>query len=218
MLRISFRISNLLGLKVGDRVGVLAFRDPCGECYDCQLSEKGTLPGARVYCNSKIFMGISSDGAAAEYMLADARFVVPLPDALSFEAAAPLMCAGTTIYRAIKASGARPEQTVAFVGIGALGHLGVQFAKSMGMRVVAVDAREAPLEMVKTLKYSPDVILDSRHGAKAALETIGGGGVDVCIVCTHVDQAFTYGLDITRRHGVFVAVGIPSNAIVRFCS
>lgn len=205
-------------IQVGDRVGVIAFRDPCGECYDCQLSEKGIIPGARVYCDKKTFMGIYSDGAAAEYMLADERFVVPLPDALPFETAAPLMCAGMTIYRAIKVSGARPGQTVAFVGIGALGHLGVQFAKAMGMRVVAIDARDAPLEMIKTLKYSPDVVLDSRHGVKAALDAIGGGGVDVCLVATHVNEAFTYGLDITRRHGVFVAVGIPAEPIVRFCA
>ncbi|GJJ10907.1 hypothetical protein Clacol_005135 [Clathrus columnatus] len=123
------------------------------------------------------------------------------------------MCAGTTIYRAIKISGAQPGQSIAFVGIGALGHLGVQFAKSMGLRVVAVDAREEPLKMAKTLKYPPDITIDSNSGVQTALDTIGGGGVDVCVVCTHVDQAFTYGLDITRRHGVFVAVGIPTDAI-----
>ncbi|GJJ10900.1 hypothetical protein Clacol_005128 [Clathrus columnatus] len=98
------------------------------------------------------FLGIDSDGTAAEYMLVNSRFMVPLPDLLPFKATAPLIYNATTIYRTIKVSRAQPGQSIAFVGIDALGHPGVQFAKLMGLRVVAVGAREESLKMKKTGK------------------------------------------------------------------
>lgn len=104
--------------KIGDRVGAIAFDHCCGECSDCKI-------GKNIYCEKHGMTGVTSDGAFAEYQSKDQAFTFRLPDKLSFDAAAPLCCAGLTIYSAIKQCKLEKGQRLAIVGAGALGHLGV---------------------------------------------------------------------------------------------
>jgi len=203
IVAVGSRVSNL---KVGDRVGTLAIGNPCGTCSDCK---KGFIK----YCENAGMSGVIGDGAAAEYMVTDSNWTIPLPPNLSFESAAPLMCAGTTIYSGLKVANLKSGQTVAIVGAGALGHLGIQFAKCMGLRVVCVDARQAPLDLVKGLKYAPDYAIDATKGIEFALKEIGGEGVDATLMATDSIPAHEYGLNLTRKHGTFVVIGQPFDPI-----
>lgn len=198
--------SSVKTVKVGDRVATLTIKNVCGECGDCK---KGLIK----YCQTADHSGVIANGAACEYMVADEAWTIPLPPSLTFEAAAPLMCAGATIYCALKTANLSAGQSVAIIGAGALGHLGVQFAKCMGLRVVCVDVRQAPLDLVKGLKYAPDYAIDATKGVEYALQEINDEGVDATIMATDAIPAYSYGLQLTKKHGTFVVVGQPFESI-----
>ncbi|KIJ23322.1 hypothetical protein M422DRAFT_39670 [Sphaerobolus stellatus SS14] len=197
--------ANVKHLKVGDRVGSLTMQHSCGTCSDCKQ-------GLPKFCDKNEMYGVSRDGAAAEYMVVDSKWTISLPSQLSFESAAPLMCAGTTIYSGLKVADLQPGQTVAIIGAGALGHIGIQFAKCMGLKVVCVDARQAPLDLVQKLKYAPDFALDATKGVDYALKTISGD-VDATLMATDSLAAHEYGLQLTKKHGTFVIIGQPTDPI-----
>ncbi|KIJ23323.1 hypothetical protein M422DRAFT_786205 [Sphaerobolus stellatus SS14] len=191
--------SAVTDLKIGDRVGAVSYYNACGKCEDCTM-------GLEKYCEQLEFYGITRNGAAAEYFVADSRWTVLLPPTLSFDAAAPLMCAGATIYSGLKLADLRPGQTVAIIGAGALGHLGVQFAKCLGLRVVCVDSRQAPLDLVQSLKYAPDFSIDASQGVDYAIKTIGGYA-HATLIATDSLAAHEYGLQITKKHGTLIVIG-----------
>ncbi len=201
-------------LKLGDRVGCITFRDYCGKCAECQR-------GTPKYCTDQDMVGVTADGAFAEYMRADYRSCVVLPDQLDFDSAAPLFCAGATIYTAIANCNLERGQTLAIVGAGALGHLGVQFAKCLGYNVWLFDARDAPLEMCKSLPFPPDKTVNSGnvdgHDDKAVNELVdtqlGGQRADATIMATDVIPAYEFGLAVTKNHGLFMVVGQPNEPI-----
>jgi len=116
--------------KVGQRVGVGFFGGEDGTCEACRRGETA-------YCQNAIMTGITTDGGYAEVMIAEARALALIPDGLKSEDAAPLVCAGITTFNALR-NAARAGDTVAIQGVGGLGHLGVQFARKMGLRTVAI--------------------------------------------------------------------------------
>jgi len=116
--------------KTGQRVGVGFFGGEDGTCEPCRRGET-------VYCQNPIITGVTTDGGYAEMMIAEARALVLIPDELKSGDAAPLVCAGITTFNALRNAG-RAGDTVAVQGIGGLGHLGVQFARKMGFRTVAI--------------------------------------------------------------------------------
>src|SRR5437660_4779175 len=116
--------------KTGQRVGVGFFGGEDGTCEACRRGET-------VYCQNPIITGVTTDGGYAEMMIAEARALVLIPDELKSGDAAPLVCAGITTFNALRNAG-RAGDTVAVQGIGGLGHLGVQFARKMGFRTVAI--------------------------------------------------------------------------------
>ena len=119
-------------VKPGMRVGVSALYSSCGQCKKC-------ISGDEILCaQGWEFTGITKDGGYQEFMLASAAYVAPLPDALNFTDAAPLMCAGLTVYSALRHAGFVPGQKVAVIGLGGLGHLAVLYAKAMGGRVAVL--------------------------------------------------------------------------------
>ncbi|CAF3658724.1 unnamed protein product [Rotaria socialis] len=203
--------------KLGDRVGALNLSHSCDQCPDC-------LNGKPLYCEDFNATGITIDGAFAEYQKADSHWLVPLPDEISFEQGAPLMCAGATVFNAIERCALKKGEILAIVGLGALGHLAVQFAKCMEFKVVAIDNRPEPLELVQNLKYSPDLTIDSSQiDATNAIEQINTlqsittpknyPGADVTLVLTDPIVAYTYALAITKKHGTMVVVGQPREPI-----
>jgi len=125
-------------LKAGQRVGVGWFGGNCGQCDQCR---RGNI----FACQFVQTTGISFDGGYGEYMLAPASAVAIVPDDLSSVEAAPLMCAGLTTFNALRNSAARPGDVVAVLGIGGLGHLGVQYAAKMGFRTVAIAGERSDL-------------------------------------------------------------------------
>ena len=119
------------GWRSGQRVGVGWHGGHCGHCPSCRR-------GDFITCASGQIPGISYDGGYADYMIAPFEALAAIPDELAAAEAAPLLCAGITTYNALRHSGARPGDVVAVLGIGGLGHLGVQFAAKMGCHTVAI--------------------------------------------------------------------------------
>ncbi|KKY16792.1 putative zinc binding [Diplodia seriata] len=156
--------SDVTSFQPGDRVMCGLYLHPCSACADC-------LAGAPQYCpRSAGAIGVHTHGAFAEYARVDARTAVRLPPAVSFATAAPLACAGCTIYRGVvAATGLVAGQCVCLVGAGGgLGHLGVQFAKARGLRVVAVDARDEGLALAR--EAGADVVVDARGGKEKVVD------------------------------------------------
>jgi D-arabinose 1-dehydrogenase-like Zn-dependent alcohol dehydrogenase len=165
--------------KVGERVGVGWHGGSCGYCDSCR---RGDFFACQT---SMLVTGITSDGGYAEYMIAPSDSVAALPTELNPIEAAPLMCAGITMFNALRNSGARPGDQVAVLGLGGLGHLGVQFAAKMGFSTIAIarGADKEPLarklgasKYIDTSKTDPAAELAKLGGAKAVLATVTESG------------------------------------------
>lgn len=202
---------------IGDRVGVLNFKNACGSCTGCGLTrrERGCLDPR--FCDNRETAGFHHDGAFAEFMVADPSTTVRLPDSLSFEQAAPLMCAGATVWGALEraTSGLQRGDTVSIVGIGGLGHLGLQLAKAMGFRTIAVDNRPSGRELALAMankSLQPDLVVDS--GAADAtgkiLDFTSGEGVAAAVVCTDSLAANAWALRTLRVRGTLGILGLPA--------
>ena len=158
----------------GQRVGVGWHGGNCGYCDTCRR-------GDAFACETETLMtGVTSDGGYADYMIAPSSALARVPDELSAVAAAPLMCAGVTTFNALRNSGARPGETVAVLGLGGLGHLGVQFAAKFGFKTVAIarGADKAPLarqlgahHYIDNAAEDPAAALQKLGSAKAILAT-----------------------------------------------
>ncbi|MFT9848159.1 alcohol dehydrogenase AdhP [Aneurinibacillus sp. REN35] len=192
--------ANVTHLQIGDRVGIPWLHSACGHCDYC-------LTGRETLCLQQQNTGYSVDGGYAEYCLAAADYVVKIPDNLGFIEAAPLFCAGVTTYKALKVSEAKPGDWVAIFGIGGLGHLAVQYAKAMGLHVVAVDTFPEKLELAKELGADMTINAAAENAAERMMDEIGG--VHAC-VCTAVSKkAFDQAYHCVRRGGACVIVGLP---------
>lgn len=203
--------------KAGDRVGVLNFKNACGQCTGCRLALRLRSRLDPRLCDNREMAGFQHDGAFAEYMVADPETTVRLPDALSFEQAAPLMCAGATVWGSLAraTAGLARGETVAVVGIGGLGHLGLQFAKALGFRTVAADNRHAGRELALQMTNKalvPDLVVDS--GAADALDQIyrftNEEGVAAVVVCTDSLVANSWALRTLRFGGTMGLLGLPA--------
>jgi D-arabinose 1-dehydrogenase-like Zn-dependent alcohol dehydrogenase len=155
--------------KKGQRVGVGWHGGQDGTCRECR---RGDFRNCR---NLKI-CGISYDGGYQQYMAAPVEALVPIPDSLKDTEAAPLLCAGITTYNALRHSGALPGDLVAVVGIGGLGHLGIQFANKFGYKVAAIGRGPENASLAK--KLGANVYIDSQAtNAAEALQKLGGAQV-----------------------------------------
>lgn len=129
-------------VKEGDRVGVPWLHTACGHCKPC-------ISGWETLCGSQQNTGYSVNGGFAEFALADPAFVGRIPANLEFAAAAPILCAGVTVYKGIKETEVRPGQTLVVVGVGGLGQLAIQYGRAMGLHVIAVDILEDKLSLAR---------------------------------------------------------------------
>ncbi|URD59889.1 alcohol dehydrogenase AdhP [Sphingomonas sp. KRR8] len=187
-------------VKEGDAVGVPWLHDACGRCTYCTT-------GWETLCEAQHNTGYGVNGGFAEYVLAKADYVGHLPANVDFDAIAPILCAGVTTYKGLKETEARAGEWVAISGIGGLGHVAVQYAKSMGFHVAALDVDETKLALARRL--GADVAVNCSHtGAVERLieETGGMHGVLVTAVST---AAFGQALGIVRRRGTVALVGLP---------
>jgi alcohol dehydrogenase len=130
--------------KVGDRVGVPWIQSSCGRCEWC-------LRGRPMFCEQQIVTGVGMSGGHAEYMLAYADATMLLPDSLSYEQAAPIFCAGYTVWSGLRWADPQPHERVAIVVIGRLGHLAVQYAKAAGFETIAVSCSLDKHKLIREL-------------------------------------------------------------------
>jgi propanol-preferring alcohol dehydrogenase len=192
-------------IKEGDRVGVPWLHTACGYCSHCRT-------GWETVCAKQQNTGYSVNGTFAEYGLADPDFVGVLPDSLEFGAAAPVLCAGVTVYKGLKETEVKPGEWVAISGIGGLGHMAVQYAKAMGMHVVAVDIFEDKLELARNLRA--DVIVDARkQGAVAEVMAATGEGVHGALVTAVSPKSMEQAFHFLRSRGTMALVGLPPGMI-----
>ncbi|MES3152698.1 alcohol dehydrogenase AdhP [Sphingomonas faeni] len=188
-------------VKLGDRVGVPWLYSACGHCEYC-------LSAWETVCAEAEFGGYTRNGGFAEYILADPNYVAHIPAGLSAVEAAPIICAGITTYKGIKETGAKPGEWVAISGVGGLGHLAVQYAKAMGLRVAAVDVDDGKLAHAKAL--GAELLIDARKpDAIAALKDGTAGGAHGVLITAPSLTAFNQGVAMTRRKGTCVLVGLP---------
>jgi propanol-preferring alcohol dehydrogenase len=151
--------------------------------------------------------GYTVDGGYADFVRADADYVGLLPDGLDFGAAAPVLCAGVTVYKGLKETEAKPGQWVAISGIGGLGHMAVQYAKAMGLHVVAVDIAEDKLALARSL--GADLTLNAAEMDVAAELQSQIGGVHGVLVTAVSNSAFGQAVGMLRRGGFMSLVGLP---------
>lgn len=188
-------------LREGDRVGVPWLHSACGRCTYC-------LTGWETLCPDQRNTGYSVDGTFAEYVLADADYVAPLPEGLDFADAAPVLCAGVTTYKGLRECDVRPGQWVVISGVGGLGHLAVQYARAMGLRVAAVDVSDGHLAMARALGAEVTVNA-AADDAGDQVRRATGGGVHGALVTAVSPPAFADALGMLRRGGTCVLVGLP---------
>jgi alcohol dehydrogenase, propanol-preferring len=192
--------SEVDNLALGDRVGVAWLHWSCGQCAMCK-------EGRENLCSEQQITGGTVDGGFAEFVKAKASHAAKVPEQLSSEQAAPLFCAGVTVYRAIKNAEVKPAQRVAVFGIGGLGHLAVQVAKSFGAEVIAVDIADDKLEFARGL--GADVLINAA-GGDAVKQIRRLGGAHVAVVTSGAKAAYDTAFYAVRANGTLMVVGMPA--------
>ncbi len=199
--RVSAVGSGVTAVKEGDLVGVPWLHSACGRCEYC-------LTAWETICPAETFTGYNTNGAFAEYLLADPNYVAHIPAGISATEAAPIICAGITSYKGIKQTEAKPGEWLAVSGIGGLGHLAIQYAKHMGLKVCAVDIDDAKLTLAKQL--GADAVVNAKSGDPAAeVKKLTAGGAHGVLITAPSLSAFKQGVGMTRKHGICVLVGLP---------
>ncbi|KAF8309504.1 GroES-like protein [Clavulina sp. PMI_390] len=217
------------GFKLGDRIAAAGGAGMCDTCEDCTMtySAEGspvTLKYNQHCAHQSGFVGVwTLPGAFQEYTLVDYRFAVRLPDNMTFADAAPLTCAGLTAFRALQVARAqsqpplKEDDWIAVLGSGGgLGHLLVQFAKAVNLKVIGIDARSEGLEL--TRRARADVTIDALAGGndgvvKAVQAATGGRGVSASIILTEHPTASATACAITKTHGTAVIVALPADGV-----
>jgi D-arabinose 1-dehydrogenase-like Zn-dependent alcohol dehydrogenase len=192
------------GWTTGQRVGVGWHGGHCGYCDNCR---RGDFFACQV---ALLTTGISFDGGYADYMIAPAKALASVPEDLSSVESAPLMCAGITTFNALRNSGARPGDVVGVLGIGGLGHLGVQFAAKMGFKTVAIARGKDKEPLAKKLGAIHYVDSQEKNPA-AELAKLGGAKVVIATV-TNAD-AMTAVLGGLAPNGVLIVIGAPGGPL-----
>jgi len=197
-------VSSIEGsIQVGDRVGVPWVQWTCGQCELCR-------DGNENLCARQRITGVMVDGGYAEYAKAPASHVVRIPETLSSEQAAPLLCAGVTVHRALEQSKIRAGQRLAIFGVGGLGHLAVQIGRAAGAEVTAIDVSEEKLALAKSLGAARTLNAATSDVVK---EVRRSGGVHVALVTSAAKSAYDMAFYCVRPTGTLLVVGLPANDI-----
>ncbi len=188
-------------LKVGDKVGVPWLYSACGHCDHCYA-------GWETLCKEQQNSGYSVNGSFAEYCLADGEYVGVIPEGVDLLEIAPILCAGVTVYKGLKMTEAKTGDWVAISGIGGLGHVAVQYAKTMGFNIVAIDVDDSKLELAH--KLGADVGINAlKQDVKEAVMAATGDGCHGVLVTAVSPKAFEQAVQIIRRGGTMVLNGLP---------
>jgi alcohol dehydrogenase len=190
---------NVTTRKVGDRVGVPWVQRTCGRCEWCQR-------GKSLFCLEQIGTGVNIAGGHAEYMVAYADATQLLPEGLEYEQAAPIFCAGYTVYSGLRIAEPKPHERIAVVGVGGLGHLAIQYAKVCGFETIAVTHSKDKEEL--SYKLGADVVVPDGKGLK------NSGGADVILATSNSYKATGETLKGLRPDGRLVLMGISDEPLI----
>ncbi|MCJ1311093.1 hypothetical protein MMC25_004763 [Agyrium rufum] len=196
------------GLKIGDRVGVKWIAQICGSCAPC-------LDGMDGMCFAQKVSGYYTPGTFQQYVVSPADYVTAIPEGLDSAEAAPQLCAGVTVYSALRKAGAKSGQWVLVSGAGGgLGHLACQLgAKGFAYRIIGIDADPSKKDLV--MQSGAEVFLNARDFetdealVKEVQKYTGGIGVHAAVVCAANNRAYAQTLSCLRYGGTLVCVGIP---------
>ena len=183
---------------IGERVAAPFLRSTCGECKQCRRGEENHCPNATV-------LGMSHDGSHAEYVLAMADFVVPVPDGVTPEQAAPLACAGMTVLGGLRKANVGVGTTFGVIGVGGQGHLAIQLANTMGARVVAMDID--PAKVALATKLGAEQAFDVTR--PEAVEELTALGMDVVMVTAPSHEAHRLALAVVAYGGIVSLCAVP---------
>jgi propanol-preferring alcohol dehydrogenase len=190
-------------LQVGDRVGIPWLHWTCGECEFCR-------EGNENLCARQKITGVTVDGGYAEFVTAPASHTLKIPDSLSLVEAAPLFCAGVTVYRALKQAKISRGQRLAIFGIGGLGHIAVQIGRALGAEIAAVDISEEKLALARSLGASHVFNAASTDVTKEFRRL---GGVHAALVASAAKAAYDMAFSCLRPSGCLLIVGLPAQDI-----
>jgi alcohol dehydrogenase len=185
--------------KVGDRVGVPWVQTSCGRCEWCQR-------GKPMFCAEMLGTSMQLQGGHAEYMLAYADATMLLPEGLSFEQAAPIFCAGYTVWSGLRWATPQPGERVAVLGIGGLGHLAVQYAKAAGFHTIAVSRSPDKDKLIRDL--GADEVVRDGAGLAAA------GGADIILGTSNSTDATADSMRGLRPDGRLVVMGVEGKPLM----
>ena len=190
-------------LKAGNRVGVPWIHWTCGECEFCR-------EGNENLCKKQKITGVTVDGGYAEFVKAPGSHALQIPDALSFLEAAPLFCAGVTVYRALKRAEMQPGQRLAVFGVGGLGQFAVQIGHGLGAIVTAIDVSDEKL--AHATKLGATTTLNAGK-SNVVREIRRAGGVHIALVTSAAKAAYDAAFPCVRPTGSLLVVGLPSESI-----
>ncbi len=193
-------------LAVGDWAGNAWLWSACGACEWCETGRETLCPKAQ-------YGGYTKNGSFGQYMLVDARFAPRIPKSVDLAAVAPILCAGVTVYKGLKVSEVKPGQWVLISGVGGLGHIAVQYAVAMGMRVVTVDVDDAKSRLARKhgAEYAFNAAVEG-NGLAAKIKEVTGGGVHGALVTAVNGKAFPQAMGALRSGGTVSLVGLPPEA------
>jgi D-arabinose 1-dehydrogenase-like Zn-dependent alcohol dehydrogenase len=185
--------------KVGDRVGVPWLQASCGRCEWC-LRKKPE------FCKESIGTGGAMQGGHAEFMLAYADATMPLPEKLSYEQAAPIFCAGYTVWSGLRIADPKPHERIAILGIGGLGHLAVQYSKAAGFETIGITHSPDKKKLIKEL--GADEVFENG-------ESLGrSGGADVILATSNSYKATAEAVKGLRPDGRLVLMGLDNEPLM----
>ena len=193
--------SEVRSLEVGQRIGLGWQSNSCGQCEWCMSGQENLCASSEGTC-------VHRHGGYADRVRANARFVVPIPDALPSEQTAPLLCGGITVYNAMRINGVNPSSRVGVVGIGGLGHLAIQFARAFGAEVTAFSTTLAKEEEARSL--GAHHFVNSRE-TKSMKEV--SGALDFILTTVNADQDWGAYLQALRPNGTLWFVGVPPSPV-----
>jgi uncharacterized zinc-type alcohol dehydrogenase-like protein len=188
-------------LAVGQRVGLGWQSNSCAECEWCTRGMENLCPTLEATC-------VHRNGGYADRVRANSRFVIPIPDALQSEHAAPLLCGGITVYNPLRTHGVNPSSRVGVIGIGGLGHLAIQFAKVFGAEVTAFSTSAAKEEEARSL--GAHHFVNSRE-SKALKEV--AGSLDLILSTVNADQDWSVYIQALRPTGTLCFLGVPPSPV-----
>ncbi|OAL53128.1 GroES-like protein [Pyrenochaeta sp. DS3sAY3a] len=198
---------NVKNFNIGDAVGCLGCSYACYECEGCQVHNLWCTTG------SGRLHGFTCPGHFAEYSVADSRNAMVLPKDMDMISAAPLFCAGITAYHAVKGCNLQPGQWIAIIGCGGLGHLAVQYAKAMGLKVIGMDISNSQLEAVEN--FGADAVINTldQPDFEPIVKKLTNGGCHAAAVFSASNIAYENAPKALRINGLLMVAGIPKQPL-----